>query len=71
VKNKYKRFAGMKSPFGPMVDPFGVHSRVLCRDMMGVVKFIGPTHLGTSKRATASRIIIINLISRPGMEKEE
>jgi len=29
-----------------MLDPFGIHSRVLCRGMMGVVKFIGKTHLG-------------------------
>lgn len=29
-----------------MLEPFGLHSRVLCRGMMGVVKFIGGTHLG-------------------------
>ena len=34
------------APFGPMLDPFGIHSRVLCRDMMGVVLYIGPCHLG-------------------------
>ena len=29
-----------------MLDPFGLHSRVLCRDMIGVVLYIGPCHLG-------------------------
>lgn len=40
------------SPFGPLVQPFGLHSRVLVRTnvgpRMGVVQYIGKTHLGPS-----------------------
>lgn len=38
------------SPFGPLVQPFGLHSRVLVRTAvgprMGLVVYIGRAHLG-------------------------
>eukprot|EP00045_Choanoeca_perplexa_P014117 m.164238 g.164238 ORF g.164238 m.164238 type:complete len:611 (+) comp16572_c0_seq2:147-1979(+) len=34
------------APFGPMVDAFSVHSRVLVGTKMGVVLYIGQCHLG-------------------------
>lgn len=33
-------------PFAEIVDPLAINTRVLCRDMMGVVRYIGPSALG-------------------------
>eukprot|EP00050_Salpingoeca_kvevrii_P014432 m.36061 g.36061 ORF g.36061 m.36061 type:complete len:573 (-) comp5758_c0_seq2:88-1806(-) len=41
-----KKAALAFSPFGPLSEAFGIHSRVMYKHMDAVVQFIGPTHVG-------------------------